>query len=60
MSGTGTKVFTGTAGTGIDVIPNLPKFPVPVLMSYLTEVFGTGVDVLPNLPKFPVPVLMSY
>ena len=59
------------SGTGIDV-PNLPKCPVPVLMSYqtyrsvryryvfrteLTEVSGTGIDA-PNLPKCPVPVLM--
>ena len=29
--GTGTKVCTGTVGTGIDV-PNLQKLPVPVLM----------------------------
>ena len=51
------------SGTGIDV-PNLPKFPVPVLISYrtyrvapyrygcrteLTEVSGTDIDV-------PVPV----
>ena len=25
---------TGILGTGIDVVPNLPKCPVPVLMSY--------------------------
>ena len=31
VSGTGTKVCAGTAGTGIDV-PNMAKFPVPVLM----------------------------
>ena len=46
MSGTGTKVCNGTAGTGIDAVSNLPKF------------LGTGIDVVPNLPKFPVPVLM--
>ena len=34
VSGTGTKVCPVTAGTGIDAIPNLPKVPVPVLMSY--------------------------
>ena len=60
--------------TGMDVVLNLPKCPVPVLMSYriyrrvrcrslcrteLIEVCGTGIDV-PNLPKCPVPVLMSY
>ena len=55
----GTYVHTGTAGIGIDVVPNLPKCPVPVLMSYrLTEVPGTGIDVVPNLPKFPLPALM--
>ena len=27
---------TGILGTGMDVVPNLPKCPVPVLMSYLT------------------------
>ena len=37
VSGTGAKVCTGTAGTGIDVVPNLPKFPVRVLMSYRTS-----------------------
>ena len=29
-----TAVHIGTGGTGIDVEPNLPKCPVPVLMSY--------------------------
>ena len=66
---------TGILGTGIDVVPYLPKCAVPVLTSYrtyrivrhrywryteLTEVSGTGIDVVPNLPKFPVPVLISY
>ena len=74
VSGTGMKVCIGTGGTGIHVVPNLPKCPVPVLMSYrtyrsvryrywcteLTEVSGTGIDVVPNLPKCPIPVLMSY
>ena len=62
-------------GTGIDV-PNLPKCPVPVSMSYptyrsvrnrygrrteRTEVPGTGIDVVPNVPKYQaVPVLMLY
>ena len=32
----GTDVHTGTGGTGIDVVPNLPKCPVPVLMPYRT------------------------
>ena len=27
---------TGTPGTGMDIVPNLPKCPVPVLMSYRT------------------------
>ena len=58
-----------TYRSGIDVVPNLPKCPVPVLTSYrLTKVSGTGIDdvpnlpkcPVPNLPKCPVPVLMSY
>ena len=64
---------TEVSGTAIDVVPNLPKCPVPVLMSYrtyrsvryrywcrteFTEVSGTGIDVVPNLTKCPVPVLM--
>ena len=33
----GTDVHTGSGtGTGIDVVLNLPKCPVPVLMSYRT------------------------
>ena len=32
----GTDIHTGTGGTGIDVVPNLPKCPVPVLISYRT------------------------
>ena len=49
--------------TGIDVVPKLPKFPVPVLkyvpvpvvplsISYRTyrKVSGTGIDVAPNIP----------
>ena len=57
--------------TGINVIPNIPKCPVPVrkpvpapavsvLISYeLTEVGSTGIiDVFPHLEKFPVRVLM--
>ena len=46
VSGTCTKVCTGTACTSIDVIPILPKCPVSVWMS------------LPNLSRFPPPVLM--
>ena len=60
------------SGTGIGVVPNLPKGPVPVFMSYrtyrsvryrywcrteLTEVSGAGIDVVPNLPKRPIPVI---
>ena len=71
----GTNVHTGTRGTGVDVVTNLPKCPVPVLMSYriyqsirhqnwgrteLTYVSGTGIDVVPEYPKCPVPVLMLY
>ena len=69
------KVCTGTGGTGIVVVPNSPKYPVPVLMSYrsyrsipcqcwsrteLIEVSGTGIGAALNLPKCPVPVLMLY
>ena len=63
--------LTEVSGTGIEVVPNLPKGPVPVLMSYgtyrsvwyryscsteLTEVSGTSFDVVPNLSKCPVQV----
>ena len=63
---------TEVSGAGIDVVPKLPKCPVPVLMSYrtyrsiryrypccteVTEVSGTGIDVVQNLPKCPVPVI---
>ena len=34
VSGTGMKVCTGTGDTGIHIVRNLPKCPVPVLMSY--------------------------
>ena len=65
---------TGILGTGMDVLPNLPKCPVPVLMSYrtyrsfryrywcrteLTEVSGNGIDAVPKLQKCPVPVWKS-
>ena len=36
VSSIGTKVSTGTGGRGIYVVPNIPKCPVPVLMSYQT------------------------
>ena len=32
VSGTGMKACTGTGGTGIHVLPNVPKCPVSVLM----------------------------
>ena len=36
------------SGTGVDVVPNLPKGPAPVSMSYrLTEWSYTGIDALP-------------
>ena len=53
--------LTEVSSTGIDVVPKLPKYPVPVLISYrtyrgvrhrywrcteLTEVSGTGIDVV--------------
>ena len=42
---------------GVDVVPNLPKCPVPDrCCTELTEVFDTGIDVVP----IQVPVLMSY
>ena len=62
------------SGTGIDIVPNLPKCLVPLLMSYLTyrsvhyrywcrteltDVSGTGIDFVPILWMCPVPVLMS-
>ena len=75
VSGTGIEFCNRTGGTGINMVPNLPKCPVPVWMSYrtyrslryryschteLTEVFGLGIHVIPNLPKCPVPALVSY
>ena len=50
-SGTDVHNDRGTGGTGIDVVPNLPKCPVPVLMYHgteLSDVPGTGIDVVPN------------
>ena len=55
------------SGTGIDVVPNLPKWYESVYRyrryrclyrTELTEVSGTGIDVVPKLPKCPVLVLM--
>ena len=66
---------TGIVGTDMDVVPKLPKYPVPASMSYrsyqsvryrygyhieLTEVSGTGKDVVPYLARCPVPVWISY
>ena len=48
--------LTEVSGTGIDVMPNLPKCPVPVYWcTELAEVSGTGIDVL--VPA-PVPALV--
>ena len=65
----GTDIHTVTGGTGINVVPNLPKCTMPVLMSYRTyrsvrhryrcRTGLTKVSV-PDLPKCPVPVLMLY
>ena len=38
----------GILGTGMDVVPNLPTCPVPLLMPYRT--YRSGIDVVPNLP----------
>ena len=46
---------TEVSGTSIDV-PNLPKCPVPVLVSLPK---CPVIDVVPNSPKCPAPVLMS-
>ena len=35
-TGTGTDVYTGTGGIGVDFVPNLSKCPVPVMMLYRT------------------------
>ena len=43
----------------MDVVRNVPKCPVPVWMSYLTEVYGSGIDVVPNLLKRPISVWKS-
>ena len=65
--------LTEVSGTGIDVVPNLPKCPVPVSISYrtyrvvryrywcteLNDESDSDIDV-PNLPKCLVPVFMSY
>ena len=45
---------TGILGTGMDVVPKLPKRPVPVLMPYRT--YRSGIYVVPNFLNCPVPV----
>ena len=57
------------SGTGIDVVPNLPKCTVPVWTSIpvpaayfcrcteLTEVSDIGGDVVPDLLECPIPVV---
>ena len=62
----GRTELTKVSGTGMDVVPNLPKNRVRVWMLYqtdqsvghryrcrtkLTKGSGTGIDVLPTLPK---------
>ena len=53
--------LTEVSGTGIDVVPNLPRCPVPVLKSYRT---CRGVRYrhrcLTELTEVSVPVLVSY
>ena len=49
--------LTEVSGTGIDVVPNLPNFPVPVLMScrtYRSVLYRYGCRA--ELTKCPVPV----
>ena len=51
------------SGTGITVIPMLPKCQVPESLPYRTEhpeVVGTGVDIVPNLHECPGAVLMLH
>ena len=45
---------TGVLGTGMDVVPKLPKRPIPVLMLYRT--YRSGIYVAPNFLNCPVPV----
>ena len=54
--------YTGTRGTGIELISNLPKCRVSVsnLCTELTEVSGTGVEKIRNLPKCRVHVSKNY
>ena len=57
-----TNICTGTAGTGVGVLPNLLTLYVQVLISHRTfrSFRYSGIDVVPTLPKSPVPVSMSY
>ena len=58
MSGTGVDVgneLTQVSGTGIDVVPKLPKG-----MKVCTGFGGTGIHIVRKLPKCPLPVLKSY
>ena len=60
MSGTGMKVCIGTGGTGIHIVPKLPKYPVPVLVSYRSYLsVRYRFDVVPNLPICGVPVILA-
>ena len=54
-------VFTRTGGTGIHIVPNLSKCPVPGagidVSPNIPKCPVTGIDVVPNLPKCPVSVI---
>ena len=61
--------LTEVSGTDMDVVPNLPKCPAPVLMLYrncrsgmkvCTGTGDTGIHIVPNLLKRPVTALRSY
>ena len=52
--------LTEVSGTGINVVPNLPKCPVPVLMYQTYPSIQYWYKCRTKLPKCPVPVLMSY
>ena len=53
---------TEVSSTGMHVVPNLPKCPVPVCISYRTyrSVRYRYMDVALKLPKCPIPVLILY
>ena len=50
VSGTGMKFCTVAGGTGILILPNLPKHSVPEYgcCTELTDEYGTGIDVVRN------------